>query len=400
MGQVHDCLETIRKDVTKRATSQITAFRSANKKYSQARKRRDGVQAAVPPAIAATLAASDADLLRRGLRKVPIILLGDTNCDPTDQSGVHALLLHGEATVHGKVNGTAQSGGDQSMSKSAKPKTNVFGAMVDAYEEAYTSIGSGAPPTLICEELYGVLTQSGEDDGTGDIYKLSPLALGTLQHIFRKFATVNAPAGASANGADGMGNEVNSTTAILQASELDVMMSAEDVTMWLTAINGRADRGSELRAAVQHMQSPSGTASTLLGASTPSPEAGNGGGGADDDEGEDMSPVELPPAGFLTWEGFVAIYAEMVYQGKVWAVSYDFAVCGFPLPASERVFTARYDRAYVGGVEALRLMAVRDLAVGSVDDGCRGVGGCLPNADHPSDHLPIAVVVGFHNEML
>ena len=119
----------------------------------------------------------------------------------------------------------------------------------------------------------------------------------------------------------------------------------------------------------------------------------------------------------------------MLCAGKVWSVSWDLAACGFPVnPASTAVFSARYDRAYVSrgwmllqqqqqqqqcsrGTEdghdssssscdtassahvPRALVAVSDLGVGSVAEGCLGVGGCLPNKLHPSDHLPISITL-------
>jgi hypothetical protein len=44
----------------------------------------------------------------------------------------------------------------------------------------------------------------------------------------------------------------------------------------------------------------------------------------------------------------------------------------------------------VGG-DGVGLVSVSDLGVGSVASGCLGVGGCLPNKHHPSDHLPISI---------
>ena len=111
------------------------------------------------------------------------------------------------------------------------------------------------------------------------------------------------------------------------------------------------------------------------------------------------------------------------------------AACGYPVnPASLDVFSARFDRAYVSSGWLLRqqlrcqsrqtsteirddklemtfrvdtndnnddiktptpaaLVAVSDLGVGNVTEGCLGVGGCLPNRYHPSDHLPISLAL-------
>ena len=104
------------------------------------------------------------------------------------------------------------------------------------------------------------------------------------------------------------------------------------------------------------------------------------------------------------------IMKPFTLTGKVWSVSWDLAACGFPVnPSSKAVFSARYDRAYVSlgwmnqrqqqrqvasrSSSPQALVAVSDLGVGSVQEGCLGVGGCLPNSHHPSDHLPIALAI-------
>jgi hypothetical protein len=392
---VHDGLETIRKDATKIATVQISAFRKAHKKKGKSKKKQEqeqsnesanGAAAAdvpppppvaltVPAAIEAALGLSDADLLKQALLQVPIVVLGDTNCDPDDACAVHALLRYGEADINGKITAT------EDASKQNKPKAHVFGEFIDAYESAYTLANAEIPPTMICEELFGVLSLSALEDGSGDMYKLSPIAEERLRKIFESFATFTATL-ASGN---------SFATNLLEESALDVMMSVDDVRGWLTRINGTPDRGSELRAAAKYMRIPADPnapeASACDSVAVPA--------GEDEDGGDAGGGVVLPENGFLTLEGFCAIYGDMVYEGKVWAISYDFAFCGFPLPPSSRVFTARYDRAYVGGCDALKLVSVRDMGVGPVAEGCRGVGGCLPNAEHPSDHLPIAILVDY-----
>lgn len=399
---MHDGLETIRKDATKIATAQIAAFRKNHKKKGKGKKQTDLLQGSresmdIPPpppesvaapsplAIQAALALSDAELLKQSMLQVPIVVIGDTNCDPDDACAVHALLRYGEADINGKIS-TKADAPDEQTSKQNKPKAQVFGEFVDAYEYAYSLTNDEVPPTMICEELFGVLTLSAHEDATGDIYKLSPLAEETLRKIFESFATFSI---SSASG-DAF------ATGLLESSAIDLMMSVDDVKMWLTRINGRPDRGSELRAAAKYMRVPAdpnlisaeSSASNHVAAAAPVGE---------DEEGGDAGGISLPENGFLTLEGFCSIYGDMVYEGKVWAISYDFAFCGFPLPQSTRVFTARYDRAYVGGSEALRVISVRELGVGPIELGCVGVGGCLPNMDHPSDHLPIAIVVDYVN---
>ena len=68
-------------------------------------------------------------------------------------------------------------------------------------------------------------------------------------------------------------------------------------------------------------------------------------------------------------------------------MAHDLAACGFPLPSSSEKFTSRFDRCYLAGhaASAGLFLAVRD--TGGLES------ACLPNKNHPSDHLPIVVVM-------
>jgi endonuclease/exonuclease/phosphatase family metal-dependent hydrolase len=99
----------------------------------------------------------------------------------------------------------------------------------------------------------------------------------------------------------------------------------------------------------------------------------------------------LPMHGYLTYDEFYSVYKTCIQYGKMWAVSYDFAVCGFPLPLSDEVFMARYDRAYVSGGAVVK-------AVRHTIDHTKEI-SCLPSSQHASDHLPILVVVDINSNV-
>lgn len=116
--------------------------------------------------------------------------------------------------------------------------------------------------------------------------------------------------------------------------------------------------------------------------------------------------TELPADGHLTWAGFLNVYRSEVYYGKYWGVSWDMSKCGFPLPhlpedtapaaegetAEEALlrqhprFRAHFDHIFVLSADVL---AVRDTG----GDRCDPLPLLLPNGQHPSDHLPVGVVI-------
>lgn len=134
-------------------------------------------------------------------------------------------------------------------------------------------------------------------------------------------------------------------------------MSVSDTERWLTRINGRVGRGSEFRAAVAAMRlSTHPTLSTLsilptLSAPEAEPEAEPKAEPEAAAEAEPAVPPTLSADSVLTRQAFRDIYLGEVNAGKVWSVSWDLAACGYPLPASDRTFSARYDRIFlqVGG---------------------------------------------------
>jgi hypothetical protein len=136
-------------------------------------------------------------------------------------------------------------------------------------------------------------------------------------------------------------------------------MCLDDVQRWLIDINGQVGRGDEYREAARQM-----------GWVAP-PEAE----GLSSDELKKM--ITLPTNGSLTMEGFIAVYQRELSAGKFWGINHDLAIMGEPLE-DLGLFTARYDRMYCTG--ALKAVATWEFRC---DKPC-------PNADEPSDHLPVA----------
>eukprot|EP00546_Thalassionema_frauenfeldii_P005090 CAMPEP_0178911994 /NCGR_PEP_ID=MMETSP0786-20121207/10010_1 /TAXON_ID=186022 /ORGANISM="Thalassionema frauenfeldii, Strain CCMP 1798" /LENGTH=266 /DNA_ID=CAMNT_0020584515 /DNA_START=254 /DNA_END=1054 /DNA_ORIENTATION=+ len=137
------------------------------------------------------------------------------------------------------------------------------------------------------------------------------------------------------------------------------LMSLTDVEKWLVLINGRLCRGDEYREAGKQM-----------GWKPPS--------NADELSHEELKKlVTLPSEGFLSLKGFITVYQKELEAGKFWGINHDLALLGEPLDDCG-VFRARYDRMYcTSGVQPL---AVIDF------DSAKP----CPNAEEPSDHLPVA----------
>jgi endonuclease/exonuclease/phosphatase family metal-dependent hydrolase len=409
--QVFDALDTIRKHAVKLITSHLQFVKQQKKKKGK-KKVKSGIQGGDQEEKESSLSLktecgkvteeeSDDQFMKRALKSTPIVLLGDMNCDPVDSCGSHSLLVYGKATVEGKVLPPEE------REESVRPptidqnelsiKNHPFEPFIDAYEFAYrrgTEPSCDPPPTMIVEELYDVLTIPMVDasmaPSTSSLLtplaqydlQLSPLALERLELMFNKYAQTTIPP-------------------LFSQETLDLhegvrVMSDQDTKRWLTEINKVWSRGSEYRAAIIRMKSlllqprPSSSVSETEIPPPVTPPPPPMGCDQPPDEGEPSKP-KMPPNSYLGWPEFRSIYEQMIAEGKVWAVSSDLATSGFPLPMSSRVFTARYDRVYLSGALKEHLSLIRDLPCGSIEEGCLGVGGCLPNEFHPSDHLPVAV---------
>lgn len=336
LRQVHDCTESIRK-----AHMKLRGIKPGSTKSKQVQLDYD----------------------------IPVVMVGDMNVDGYLEkernnehcSSLDAFLLTGSISSNFIEYG---------MEVTDKERSHPFGKMVDAYAEQYLLEGNRLPPpTMVVENLYGVLTYDHhstekEENKVGvneeEEHPMSQLTLHLLKNIFNDFASI------SLCNDDG---------------EATKFMSSEDVKRWLLLINKQIGRGSEFRAAAKLMvpiaqvQANSNTKMKSENVATNQSEVE---GGDNIDEGS----LSIVDGHVLSWDGFLQIYQEEIAAGKIWSLSHDIKVCGYSLPASDKKFTARYDRAYVAGADVL---AVRDTG------GC--VVDCLPNKEHASDHLPIMVVV-------
>lgn len=353
--QITDCLDYIRKESKKEYQDLV------KRRFS--RKRKDSL---VPLP------------LQEWIQNTPLVLIGDMNCEPGPFSSVHQFLKNGMLSCDFEEDGVKVSNSECH---------HPFGTMVDAYEYCYANTihdtnkseppapathlveeatktpateisslldsevkytvkgdmaGVPPPPTMVCERLYGVLTTSHH---TNADMQLSDVTLTILNAMYESFATETMAGGAR--------NRMNGT----------------DVIRWLRRIGGpNAD-------SYFHTTDEYSKVAIVMNSRT------------SDNEASSLN-MDIPAHGFLTFDEFSAVYKECIFGGKVWAVSYDFAACGFPLPLSEDVFTARYDRAYVGGSAVVAY--VRD----TVDAGIPDLPmRCVPHENHPSDHLPIMVVI-------
>jgi hypothetical protein len=288
---MHDVLDNIRKDATKSVQSYLTTTNKTINSFKKSQKKRiqklkaaakdDGKDEGMVEATEVVL-----DLpwacelsLEEVLLRVPVVVLGDMNCDPNDESAAHALLLHGEASVG---------------EPKAKPKRQMLGSFVDAYEFAYTGIGGEPPPTMICEHLYGVITDPIEpqfqnkqqENEMEERHLLSDMAVSSIRGMFEKFATKKLR-----NGSD------------------DFVMCSSDIKKWLEVINLASNRGSELRGVLARMkvEEVDDSDTTSAGESAGILELS-----ATDDDGA-----------YLDWAGFKDLYEQTVNEGsKIYIVEY------------------------------------------------------------------------------
>jgi len=148
-------------------------------------------------------------------------------------------------------------------------------------------------------------------------------------------------------------------TAFRRCSSDGKVMTKAEVEQWLVAINGQFGRGSEYRFAMAALER-------------------NG--------GEQLSKAD-----------FVELYRAEVNEGKFWGVEHDLRVMGnlgMAVP-EEGPCQLRFDYIYYGA-ESLRLVAVQEPLTAAQHNSVFGPPWeVLPNAWHPSDHLPVAAAFAF-----
>jgi len=139
------------------------------------------------------------------------------------------------------------------------------------------------------------------------------------------------------------------------------IMTKAEVEQWLVVINGELGRGSEYRFA--------------------------------------MAALERNGGEHLLKTDFLELYREELSEGKFWGVEHDLRVMGnlgLAVP-EEGPCQLRFDYIYYG-VDSLRLVAVQEPLTAAQHDCLFGPPWeVLPNAWHPSDHLPVAAAFAFRD---
>ena len=204
-------------------------------------------------------------------------------------------------------------------------------AMKSVLQDVMRCAGHTPPPTLVVAELISQMVHEG---GSG--YENPVLSNGVVDRLKRIF-------------------ESKAT----HQHGIEKCMSRQDVEAWLMDINGELGRGDEFREAARQM-----------GWKPPQH--------LEDAPADELKKIiSLPSEGTLSLEGFIAVYQRELTRGKFWGINHDLSILGEPLE-DLGLFAARYDRIYCTG--AVQPIAVLDFLS---DKPC-------PNADEPSDHLPVA----------
>lgn len=251
-------------------------------------------------------------------KEVALIVCGDFNGGP--ESGAVRYL------EDGKVDETfVEDGEPVSSGLKALPLYHPMKDVMAMPER------SPPPNTLVVAELISSLVHR-EGDSAYENPSLSEAALERLGNIYDRYA-----------------------------NEQTKVMNVEEVEKWLVTINGQVGRGSEFREAARQM---GWKEEETVEAGDPSAK-------------KEKPRIVLPPAGILTRDGFMNVYAAELRQGKFWGIAYDLAVLGEPLPDAG-VFESRYDRMYCSA--SITPTAVMDFVSAAP----------CPNEQEPSDHLPLA----------
>ena len=224
-----------------------------------------------------------------------------------------------------------EDGEPVSSKKKAIPLTKP---MVDVVTTVDRS-NNQPPPTLVVSELITSMIEEGTEDDPVYCQDM----IDRLRRVYARLA-----------GHENRNNNAGSGK----------VMTLQQVQQWLITINGELGRGDEYREAAKQM-----------GWTNPNPDEKLS-------KEEEKALIQLPSDGVLSFEGFVAVYQKELQAGKFWGVAHDMAVLGDPLPNVGN-FEARYDRMYYTST-SLKPVAV-------VDTTCSQP---CPNANEPSDHLPVA----------
>lgn len=246
-----------------------------------------------------------------GLDAVPTVVCGDFNT-PSQDTAIRKLL------VEGLVPPDYREPAYPDVPMSSKPKSQALGRFVDAYALAYGE--RSAPPTMVLPELQP-LYQTADGARTAAFER-------ACTSLFERFA-------------------------------VDGEMDRAAIDAWLTAINGRPDRGSERDAALRILS--------------------------------ERNRASLLP------EDLMRVYEEELQGGKYWGVHHDFEVCGVAPQRSGTLYEGRFDYLYCTESQ-LQIQAVK--APLDVQGRARilRMNDPLPNAWHPSDHLPIAAALRFADQ--
>ena len=347
--------------------------------------------------------------VKRQVDHIPLILCGDFNSEPHEAA--RHFLLNQEIgpdfvdRVYPEVRVTK------------KVKSHNF-QLRDAYDDAYASTGQPRPSTMIVKEIFGLFLRDETSPSATDRESIatststpvddelivpaeheSTYTSGLLQAVremFRQFA-VRSPASTLSDGSKKSGAS--------DTVEGPLVIPAGRVETWLTALHGPAEsrdqsgvhherlaREALLRHLRQQQEQDSGTkAGEKEEDDTTQPSA---------TETEDFANApfaRLEPAA-LTFIDFLELNIDEL-QRNPWSVMHDIQQlnvmhCLPPkaaLPPSAGglpFFERTYDYLYFTP-RHLRLDAVRAPIVSEDRVNMDSTGVCLPNAEIPSDHLPL-----------
>ena len=145
--------------------------------------------------------------------------------------------------------------------------------------------------------------------------------------------------------------------------ESDSFFAQQAIDRWIHYVNCEMHRGSEYRKAIKQLTA----------------------------KREHSGDAEIG----LSVDELQAIYLSELTEGKWWGVYHDLALCDERVPAiKDAPFEAYIDRIYFN-TSALKPLKVRALLTDEQATRVYQNGESLPNAWHPSDHLPLAALFQF-----